>query len=61
MWTVEKMREMGMSEQEIKRELCEHEYDGTWRHTFMGCTRTCTKCGQMQCDPTHCGQHKHKP
>lgn len=55
-WSKEKMRAMGMSESEIKRATCKHEYDGVWIATFIGCTRTCTKCGQMQCDPNHCGK-----
>lgn len=63
--TVEKLvMEYGYSraaaEQEVKRAYCEHEYDGVWMHTFMGCTKTCTKCGQMTCDPNHCGQYERR-
>ncbi|AKU97036.1 hypothetical protein AKJ09_03700 [Labilithrix luteola] len=47
----------GLSEKEIQRALCEHDYGDMCQWTFMGCTRTCTKCGQMQCDPNHCGQY----
>jgi hypothetical protein len=53
----EKWRRRGLSEKEIDRTLCEHEYGAMCQWTFMGCTRTCSKCGQILVDPNHCGQY----
>jgi hypothetical protein len=58
--TREQMEEMGMSEREIAKEFCEHDFGGVWMHTFMGCTQTCRKCGLMYCDPNHCGQYSER-
>ncbi len=44
------------AEREVQRATCDHEYGPMAMRTFMGCTRTCTKCGQMTCEPNHCGQ-----
>ena len=46
-----------MSDQEWARMTCEHEFGDTWTATFLGCVRSCTKCGLKQCDPNHCGQY----
>lgn len=54
----ERMRELGMTDQDIRRAKCEHAFGDTCYWTFMGCYRTCSKCGQRQVDPKHCGQHK---
>lgn len=55
----ERMRRNGMSEKAIAKDLrcrtCEHDYGDTYVWTFLGCTQTCKKCGQMVCIPNHCG------
>lgn len=45
--SIEKMRALGMSEGEIVRALCDHDF-GTMceSNPFGGCIRTCLKCGQ---------------
>ncbi len=48
-------RAMGMTKQEIRRAMCEHDY-GTMCESspFGGCFRTCTKCGQKMGIPGGC-------
>lgn len=48
-----------MSEQEIQRAMCEHDYgDMCETHPFGGCVRTCIKCGQMVGSNTHCWERR---
>ena len=43
------------AEREAKQDSCEHDYGKMCRPSFMGCYRTCIKCGQMVCLARHCG------
>lgn len=33
---------------EAKRARCEHDYGNMCEATFLGCVRTCVKCGQKK-------------
>jgi hypothetical protein len=62
-WTVEELvTEYGHSraaaEQEVKRATCEHDYGKMCESTFMGCVRTCLKCGQMLGLNRNCWEHR---
>lgn len=49
------------AEKEAARWNCQHVW-GKWeQRTFMGCSRSCTKCGQKMADPAHCSKNCHEP
>ena len=46
------------AEQEVRRATCEHDFGDICMTTFMGCVRTCVKCGQKQGLNRHCWEHR---
>ena len=54
------MRRYGYSrkaaELEVKRAACEHDYGDMCMSSFMGCVRTCVKCGQKMGLGRHCSE-----
>lgn len=54
------MRELGMSEQEIRRAQCEHDFGDRCEVSPFGkhCIRTCVKCGQKIGLGGHCWELK---
>lgn len=43
------------AEQEVKRAACKHDYGTMCESSFMGCFRTCVRCGQKMGLGRHCG------
>jgi hypothetical protein len=50
----ERCRSLGMNDIETKQALCEHEFGTTCYASFLGCYRTCVKCGAMIGLGRHC-------
>lgn len=48
------------AEQEVARANCKHNYGKMCESTFLGCVRTCQKCGQKMCIPGGCTKPKAK-
>jgi hypothetical protein len=46
------------AEAEVKRANCEHDYGDQCMSTFMGCVRTCQKCGQKLGLNRNCWEHR---
>lgn len=46
------------AETEVRRANCEHDFGDRCEATFMGCVRTCVRCGQMQGLGRHCWERK---
>ncbi len=42
------------AEKEVRRASCEHDYGDRCMSSFLGCYRTCLKCGQMMGLGRHC-------
>lgn len=42
------------AEREVKRATCEHDYGTMCESSFLGCFRTCVKCGQKMGLGRHC-------
>lgn len=43
------------AELEVRRAACEHDYGTMCESSFLGCFRTCVKCGQKMGLGRHCG------
>ncbi len=46
------------AEKEVRRASCEHDYGNMCETSFMGCVRTCVKCGQKMGLGRHCWEKK---
>ena len=48
------------AEREVKCANCEHDYGGMCESSFLGCVRTCQKCGQKMGLGGHCWELKER-